>query len=122
MTNLLCHICGRPADRTSDGLLWLIDARPDELRPGSERTTHPPICRPCAQLSVRLCPHLRHAWTLLRVQSFRMCGVQGALYAAARPAPIAVDVGSFDFTNAALPWVRASQLIAELQDFTVTDL
>lgn len=43
MTNLLCHICGRPADRTPDGLLWLIDARPDELRPGSERTTHPPI-------------------------------------------------------------------------------
>jgi len=122
MTSLLCHICGQPADRNPDGLLWLIDAQPHDLHPGKERTTHPPICRPCAQLSIRRCPHLRHAWTLLRVHTFRMCGVQGALYTRGQGTPVPVDAGSFEFTSPALPWVRASQLIAELQDFTVTDL
>jgi hypothetical protein len=122
MSGLLCQVCGRPADRNADGVLWLVDAHPGELQHGQEPTAHPPVCLPCGQRSVRACPHLRPAWTALRVRSFTPYGVNGALYVPARPEPQVVDVGVFRSGNPRLPWVRAAQLVMGLRDFTVTDL
>ena len=51
MSGLLCQFCRRPADRNEEGVLWLIDAEPDDpvLWSGApERTSHPPLCMPCA--------------------------------------------------------------------------
>ncbi len=84
MTELRCQICGVAADRASEGVLWLVDADPWDLAPGGETTAHPPVCRPCAHLSVRACPHLRTRQVALCVRTFRPAGVRGALYA---PAP-----------------------------------
>ena len=122
MNGLLCQVCGQSADRNADGVLWLVDAERDDLRPGDERTSHPPVCLPCARWSVHACPHLRRAWVAVRVRSFALCGVNGALYAPGRPAPVVLRAGLLDFGDPFLPWVRASQLIMALQDFTVTDL
>lgn len=125
MTGLRCQICGAPADRNNDGTLWLVDAATDELVPHAEQTTHPPVCLPCAQLSVRACPHLRPRWTALRVVSHTFHGVEGVLYAPGNPGEpelVAVDTGSFALTDPCVTWVRAHQLIAELQSFVVTDI
>lgn len=117
-----CQICGGAADRSAEGVLWLVDARPDELRFGEERTPHPPVCAPCARRSVHVCPHLRKTWVALRVRSYRMWGVNGALYRPSRPTPVAVDAGTYPFDHPNMPWILAGQLIAELGDFTVTEL
>lgn len=122
MAELRCQICGGPADRTPGGVLWLIDAEPSELRSGDERTAHPPVCRPCAIRSTTTCPHLRPAFSALRVRELVRYGVTGALYAPARPVPVAVEAGQFPLGDPYLPWVRATQLLLTLTDFTVIDL
>lgn len=121
MAGLRCQVCGGAADRNADGVLWLVDAEVGELRPGDERTSHPPVCVPCARRAVSACPHLRKAWVALRVRSPRMWGVSGALYRPSRPVPVAVDAGPFAFGDPLLPWVVAHQLVAQLRDFTVTE-
>ncbi|WP_066950501.1 hypothetical protein, partial [Streptomyces lushanensis] len=82
MRRLLCQICGGPSDRTSEGTLWLVGEDADDpefWRPGYV-TTHPPVCAPCAVISVGVCPHLREGYVALRVRTFVQAGVHGALY------------------------------------------
>jgi len=61
MRRLLCQVCAGPADRTKDGVLWLlVDWRHDWPDwPNRMGVIEPPICVPCARLSVRVCPTLR---------------------------------------------------------------
>ncbi|WP_433890191.1 hypothetical protein [Streptomyces sp. CA-111067] len=122
MGGLRCQICGGPADRNRDGVLWLLDADAHELRRGDELTAHPPVCVPCAHQSVRGCPHLRPAWVAVRVRSYALWGVLGVRYSSLGPEPVAVDTAQVRFGDPHLRWVRAHQLIASLGDFTVTDL
>jgi hypothetical protein len=122
MGTLRCQVCGGPADRNRDGVLWLLDADAHELRYGEERTAHPPVCVPCAYRSVRGCPHLRPSWVAVRVRSYSLWGVLGVLYSPIRPEPTVVEAAHVRFGDPYLHWVRAHQLIASLRDFTVTDL
>ncbi|SDO51863.1 hypothetical protein SAMN05216259_110142 [Actinacidiphila guanduensis] len=123
MSGVRCQICGGPADRTRDGVLWLVDARPDHLRPRDEKTAHPPVCRPCAHRSVTACPHLRRAVTALRVRHFAPVGVNGILHRpAGRAAPEPVDVGWFAYDDPRIPWVRAHQLVVRLTGFAPVHL
>jgi hypothetical protein len=122
MTGLRCQICGGPADRTAAGVLWLIDARPDQLLLGEEDTAHPPVCRPCAHRSVRACPHLRGRFTAVRVHAFTPSGINGVLYAPTPDGPKVVQDVPIAFGDPRMPWVRAYQLIMRLLDFTVIDL
>lgn len=122
MSELRCQVCGGPADRSAEGVLWLVDAARRELRPGGEITGHPPVCRPCAERAVRACPHLRPAVVALRVRSFEPYGVNGALYQATHEGPKAVDAQVVPFGSLVMPWVRAGQLVMALRDFTVIDL
>jgi len=121
MARSQCQICGGPADRDPDGTLWLVDAQSDALR-ATHRTIHPPVCEPCAHRSVRACPHLRKAWTALRVRSVTPWGVMGAYYVSYQSELLVADAGTYAFTDPRLPWVRASQLRVELRDFTVVHL
>ncbi|WP_226961832.1 MULTISPECIES: hypothetical protein [Streptomyces] len=71
MAGLLCQVCGGPADRNEDGVLWLMgeaSGNPGDWPQGLE-TAHPPVCLPCATLSVRACPHLRQLFVALRVRT-----------------------------------------------------
>lgn len=49
MRQLLCQVCAEPADRTDDGVLWLLrDYRCDWPRwPEGMACVEPPICVPC---------------------------------------------------------------------------
>jgi hypothetical protein len=124
MGGLRCQICRMPADRSADGVLWLLDADPDDpgLWSGDERTAHPPVCMPCAVRSTSACPHLRRACTVVRVSAFALSGVRGALYRPGRRAPEPVDVAFLRFGDPLMSWMRAGQLVMHLREFTVIDL
>lgn len=79
MTGLRCQVCGGPADRTADGVLWLLDAPAGDLRPGAEHTAHPPVCRPCAHRAVRSCAHLRARYVAVRASAFRLRPIRSTL-------------------------------------------
>jgi hypothetical protein len=121
-TKLLCQVCGRRADRNSDGLLWLVGEDPErpETWPDPLLISDPPVCCGCAPLAVRLCPRLRRQYTALRVSAFDLIGVSGFLYQRGIPEPVtAAGVG---YDDPRVRWVRAGQLIVSLRDFTITDL
>lgn len=122
MTRLLCQVCGGPAGRDDRGVLWLIGEDPGDLAswPDPLLTLHPPVCAPCAGRSVRICPHLRAGYAVLRVRAFDLAGVRGALYRPGNPDPVAVDAVGVAFDDPLIRWVKAGQLIMRLQDFTVT--
>jgi hypothetical protein len=121
MTKLLCQVCGQPADRNNDGILWLIGE--DPRRPGTWPdplyTVHPPVCAECAVRSVRTCPHLRRQCTALRVSAFDLTGVRGVLYAQGFPGIGAIVGVAYD--DPRIRWVRAGQLIVHLRDYTITN-
>ncbi|MEV7086851.1 hypothetical protein AB0O07_13275 [Streptomyces sp. NPDC093085] len=121
---LLCQVCGRPADRDAHGVLWLLGEAPDDLTPRTTEltTTHPPLCMPCALQSVRACPHLRKRYVALRARTFEPVGVRGALYRPGHPAPTLVDVAGVAFDDPRIHWTRAGQLVVRLREFTLTRL
>ncbi|WP_226961288.1 MULTISPECIES: hypothetical protein [Streptomyces] len=124
LAGLLCQICAKPADRNEDGVLWLMgDAtdNPGDWPQGLE-TAHPPVCLPCARLSVRACPHLRQRFVALRVQRWTLAGVQGALYRPGLNGPILTGAAGLPFGDPDIDWIIATQLIARLNRFTFTDL
>jgi hypothetical protein len=122
MGALLCQVCGNRADRNEDGVLWLIDAHPDDpiLRAGvPERTTHPPVCEPCAEMSLRACPHLRKECVVLRVREFEVYGVNGALYRPGVPVPVPRRAAELALGDFRIPWMLGSQVVLSLTAFSV---
>lgn len=127
MLGLLCQVCGQPADDTDQGTLWLIpgsDVREGEALDG-RATIHPPLCGPCARISVSMCPALRAGFLLVRARS-QVAGVTGVVFRPAYPFPRLAfddeypDVVSFD--DPVVAWTLACQLVRELVDVTVLDL
>ncbi|MER6911190.1 hypothetical protein ABT354_05910 [Streptomyces sp. NPDC000594] len=120
MANLLCQVCGKPADRDDRGVLWLLGEASDDPSswPQGLETAHPPVCRPCATLATKACPHLRRRYVTLRVQSWTPAGVHGAFY---RPShdPVPVDARGIPFDSPAIRWTIAAQLIVTLDRFTL---
>ncbi|WP_405586234.1 hypothetical protein [Streptomyces sp. NBC_01190] len=138
MLHKLCQVCGGPADRTARGWLFLLpgpgpdsgpEAGPDagpksgpedaDLPPDRTgwtddlRTTKPPICRPCAALALRHCPHLT-APLFVRSRKPRAWGVYGDLFTpTGQLAP--ADSGNYlPYGHPAAPWFLASQSVVEL--------
>ncbi|WNI17244.1 hypothetical protein [Actinacidiphila sp. ITFR-21] len=119
MLHKLCQVCGGPADRTSRGWLFLLP-RPE----GTEsrviegvRTTKPPICRPCAALALRHCPHLT-APVFVRSRKPRVWGVYGDMVTPTGEfAP--EDSGHYlPYGHPLAPWFLASQSVVELNRST----
>ncbi|WP_211280151.1 hypothetical protein [Streptomyces lushanensis] len=124
MRKLLCQICGGPADRTADGTLWLVGEDADDRDAWATDlvTGHPPLCVPCAVTSVRACPHLRKQYVALRVRTFELGGVQGALYRLYGRTPVAYSADGVPFHSWRIHWVLAAQLLMSLAEFTMVDL
>ena len=123
MRRLLCQVCGGPADRTDDGVLWLLqDHRHDWPGwPEAMGVTEPPICVDCVRLSIRLCPALRKGAVTIRVRQFPVAAVRGCLYS--RDAdPVAIGDVTMPFTNPAIRRVRAVNLVRHLTDCTIVDI
>jgi hypothetical protein len=128
MRRLLCQVCGRPADYTEQGHLWLaVDQR--ERWPGwPEESVNPfpPVCTGCAARSVRLCPPLRRGFTAFRAHS-TLYGVIGVQFVAGPRYPgvaLAEDDGGqpVAFSHPAIHWTQATQLTRTMHQCVLVDL
>jgi hypothetical protein len=125
--DLLCQVCAKPADHTDAGTLWLMPE--SEVHAGEDRegmtTIYPPLCSPCARLSVSMCPALRQSYVLLRARS-RVAGVSGVVFRPVYPFPrLMVDDDYPDVValgDPMLAWTLGCQLARGLVDVAVIDL
>jgi hypothetical protein len=124
MRRLLCQVCGQPADRNDQDVLWLLkDHREDWPNwPENMANTYPPVCLPCAHTSIRACPALRRGCVAVRAKSSPVCGVFGVLYETGQPVPQSVKDVVIAYSNPAIRWTRAAQLVRSLQDCTIVDI
>jgi hypothetical protein len=122
MRRLLCQVCGRPADRTDQGLLWLVPGADTDRLEGMAMI-QPPLCMACAQVSIGACPALRAGCVAVRART-RLCGVTGVRFQPGRPFPTLADdedeVVGFD--DPAILWMQATQLARSLYDCTPVDV
>ncbi|WP_198358389.1 hypothetical protein [Streptomyces fildesensis] len=127
MRALLCQVCGGLADRSEQGVLWLVEddeGRAEEANwPEDLVTVHPPICVPCAHQSLRLCPHLAERGSVaVRVRESAVEGVYGQLYRSSRHSPVQVRQDTVFYDSPEIRWVLAAQLTRTLRGCTVVDL
>jgi len=125
MEQLLCQVCGGPADRNEHGWLFLDWRREDSPPTWPEKsiTSMPPLCAEHARVSVRQCPFLRRSeYAVLRVRKPQPYGVSGAVYQL-------TDTGWHTSENDVLspydqprlPGMLASRLHRQLRNVTVVD-
>jgi hypothetical protein len=120
MRRLLCGVCGGPPDRTDAGILWLIRDYRDDWPgwPEGMAATEPPVCLPCAEISIRACPALRKGHVPVRVGQSAVVGVYGIRYQAGQ----GVDDAIVAFDDPAIRWTCAAQLVRELRGSTIVSL
>jgi hypothetical protein len=125
MRKLLCMVCGKPADQTDKGALWLLrDHREDWPDwPNSMANAYPPVCLPCAQLSIRICPALRKGYVVVRGHA-EITGVFGMCYRKGQTPGHAEIVGpqNVAYDDPLIRWTRAAKLIRSFHSVTVMDL
>ncbi|MFF8769080.1 hypothetical protein [Kitasatospora sp. NPDC015120] len=123
LRQLLCQGCKRPADRTADGTLWLIEDDPDGGHDWPEQllTMHPPTCAPCATIADRACPHLGDTGSvLLYVKNPQPAGIRGYLYAPTVGGPTTRTYTPFvDYRDPRLPFALAVHQIVALSGCTI---
>jgi hypothetical protein len=123
MQRLLCQVCANPADKTEDGVLWLLRDHRDDWPswPNEMGVTEPPICADCTHISIRLCPALRHGNMLIRAHSYPIAAVRGVLYRAGRaPVPLGEEVVTLD--DPKIRWIRAANLVRKLNKCSILRL
>ncbi|ARQ69862.1 hypothetical protein [Streptomyces marincola] len=122
MLDKLCQVCGGQASRTGRGWLFLLQRpAPPEARdwPEGLLCTKPPVCRPCAALAMRHCPHLSDP-VVVRSRKPRTWGVFGGFFTPAPDGGLAPHADSaLPYGDARAPWFLASQLVVELTRCTV---
>ena len=123
MQRLLCQVCAGPADRTEDGVLWLLKDHRDDWPswPDGMGVTEPPVCVSCVRVSLRVCPALRKGAAVVRAGGFVAAGVYGILYRS-DPQLMATGAATVTFEDPAIRWVRAVNLVRELRDCTIIPL
>jgi hypothetical protein len=128
MSRLLCQVCAQAADHTEAGTLWLLPAREVAAFDGQDGlvTQHPPLCVPCARISVRVCPGMRPGYVAIRAHSV-VCGVIGTIYRPLDHSPWmeidADDTGDVVmFDHPSIAWTQAHQLTRMLINIRVVNL
>ncbi|WP_156757419.1 hypothetical protein [Actinokineospora pegani] len=122
MDKLLCQVCAQPADRNTDGVLWMLqDHRDDWVGwPNRMGVTEPPICAPCVEVSRQRCPALRRSHALVRVNTMPVTGVHGTRYVPTGEGVAPGKSGPIDF-GADLRWVLATHLVREFRDAVIVN-
>ncbi|KJK43702.1 hypothetical protein UK23_32220 [Lentzea aerocolonigenes] len=117
MRKLLCQVCGGPADRTDEGVLWLLrDYRGDwPSWPEGMASTEPPACVLCVAISLKRCPALHRGAVAVRVRECPIAGVRGAIYQRGLFGPTAVSAANVAYEDPDICWTVASALIRELK-------
>ncbi|MFH8472641.1 hypothetical protein [Streptomyces sp. NPDC018000] len=126
MEDMLCQVCGGPADRDRNGWLFIDWRREGSPPTWPERsiTSMPPLCAEHVRVSVRQCPFLcRAEYVVLRVRKPRLYGVSGTLY---RLTDTGWHTSERDVLSAydkpRLPGMLASRLHRELRGVTTVGL
>jgi hypothetical protein len=124
MRRLLCQVCAKPGDRNEQGVLWLLpDHRGDWPGwPENMANSYPPVCLPCARLSIGACPMLRRGHVAVRTQRAPLSGVFGVRYLPARLAPVPAEGVVVGYDDPAIRWICAAQQIRSLQGCTIVTL
>lgn len=125
MQRLLCNVCGKPADQSDDGVLWLVrDFRDDWPGwPENMGVTEPPVCLPCARVASRLCPALRKGAVALRAGRAPIAGVCGLLYrGGGELGPVPMEKINVAYEDPLVRWVLAGHLLRELHDCTILEV
>ena len=125
MNRLLCNVCAKPADRSENGVLWLVrDFRDDWPGwPESMAVNEPPVCAPCARLASRMCPAMRKGAIAIRARRYPVVGVHGRFYRpTGTPWPEAVDDRNARYGGSVHRWIQASKLVRGLRDCTIVPL
>jgi hypothetical protein len=123
MRHMLCQVCGGPADRSSQGWLFLLADKTsgpanDQARgadwPEGSVTTKPPVCLRCADLAVRHCPHLATP-LFIRSRKPRTWGVFGGFFLPTRTGGLtASDDAYLPYGAPDARWFLASQAAVQL--------
>ncbi|MFJ6213885.1 hypothetical protein ACIQGZ_11225 [Streptomyces sp. NPDC092296] len=126
MRNLRCQVCDGPADVNELGSLWLLRDERGKWPGWPERmaATDPPLCLPCARVSVRLCPHLRGRYVAVRVKHPEVAGVYGGLYLAhpGQTRPRATTDVTIAYDDPNIHRILAAQQVMQLHGCTLVDL
>ncbi|WP_101256335.1 hypothetical protein [Streptomyces barkulensis] len=122
MLDLLCQICGQPTLDAEDRSLFLVRKTSRPISDG-EITASPPVCIPCAHLSVRHCPALRQGHTAAWVEYAPAWGVAGTIY---DPATLQRTPGKrlvpVPYDSPQIRWTLAARLVVSLQECTPVNL
>jgi hypothetical protein len=125
MNRLLCNVCAKPADRSDEGVLWLLRDYRDDWPgwPEHMAINEPPVCVPCARRASRMCPAMRKGAVAVRARRYSIAGVRGRLYQpTGTPWPEVVDYRDVPYGEPGARWVQASMLVRELGDCTIVPL
>jgi hypothetical protein len=124
MRKFLCQVCGGLADRDERGWLWLLEDEQDgsPTWPNGEMTTHPPVCRQCAPLAARMCPHLRRKGVVpVRVGKVILDAVYGQRHYSSPLGLVGGERDVFLIGSWRTKWIVGGQLAASLLECTVLD-
>jgi ferredoxin len=127
MLRLGCQVCGRPASRTAQGYLFLLDDDGQQSLEG-EITYEPPVCLSCVRRALNSCPRLRAGAIAVRAQRAFLWGISGTTYQLGADGLVPVDEADdaiVPFSGGDWRWVVGSVLLRELTDCTpvnVSDL
>ncbi|SES27333.1 hypothetical protein [Actinokineospora terrae] len=123
MRRLLCQVCANPADQTPDGVLWLLLDHRDDWPdwPHGMGVTEPPICRPCIDVATQHCPALRRGHIVIRSRQHDISGIQGLQFHPGRTGITPGEQVLLDYTDPAVVWTLAHNLVRLLGDCTIVD-
>jgi hypothetical protein len=124
MRRLRCGVCAGPADRAEQGVLWLLRDHRDDWPgwPEGMGVTEPPVCLPCARVSVHACPALRKGSVTIRAGRSAVSGVYGVRYQSGRSFPAGARDELVSFDDPAIRWTCAAQLVRQLSDCTIVNI
>ncbi|WP_073229410.1 hypothetical protein [Streptomyces sp. NBRC 110465] len=123
---LLCQVCGTDTLTISpDRQLFVLRDTGQPVTEG-ERTTAPPLCLPCARVSVRDCPHLRTGHVAAWVSLPQVWGVAGIVYdpKTLRPVPLPGNrpMAEIAYDDLHIRWTLASRHVSVLHGVTPVEL
>lgn len=124
MSDLLCQVCAAPADRTREGVLWLMRDFRDEWAgwPEGMASVEPPVCAGCVPIAMRRCPALQRGCVAVRVRQFAVAGVRGTLYRPGVFGPAPVKAAQLAYGDPLTRWMVAVALIRELRGCSFVSL
>ncbi|OLF07492.1 hypothetical protein BLA60_26540 [Actinophytocola xinjiangensis] len=125
MRRLLCGVCAGPADRTDEGVLWLVRDYRDDWPdwPNRMGVDEPPVCVGCARRASRMCPELRQGAVAIRAGRYPIAGVTGLLYRTTGTRfPRLVGGHQVPYDDPAARWTQAVKILRKLGDCRVVPL